>query len=82
MRVREYIHYINYKNFFIALTFTTNSITNKLKIDTHVEYKSNAIGVVNKIGEGTLKKFNLDKFIERETEIVRYKLRKEMGWEI
>lgn len=73
MGQKEYMHYVNYKDFFICLTFTTNNITKKLNMKSYIEHKK--LGTMAKNGE-------LDRFIKKETEIVKRKLRNEKGWKI
>lgn len=77
---REYIHHINHKDFFIALICTTNNITNKIKVNFYIE--NTREGYRMKASDDLLKKHRIYEFIKRETEIVKYKLRKEMGWGI
>lgn len=79
--IREYTKTLKYKDFYIALMCSKTSACNDIKIEQYVEYIPEDLdryGV--KLTKKEMLKHNLNEFLKIEVDIVKYFLKKELGW--
>lgn len=79
--IREHIKTLKHKEFYIALMCSKTSTCDDIKIESYVEYIPEDLdryGV--RLTKKEMIKYKLDRFLDTEIDIVRYFLKKELGW--